>query len=44
MMNKKKINALKVRIDRLESRGDKNLKCGGVLRKLKRKLLKLEQI
>lgn len=44
MTVEERINQLKVRIQRLESRGDKNIKAEGVLKKLRRKLYKLEQI
>ena len=44
MTVEERINQLKVRIQRLESRGDKNIKAPGTLQKLKRKLYKLEQI
>lgn len=39
-----RMNQLKVRIHLLEGRGDKNIKAEGVLKKLRRKLYKLEQI
>lgn len=42
MTTEEKIIQLKVRIQRLESRGDINLKMPGVLKKLRRKLYKLE--
>lgn len=44
MTVEERINQLKVRITLLESRGDKNIKAEGVLKKLRRKLYKLEQI
>lgn len=43
MTNEEKRRALMLRIANLESRGDKNEKSPGVLRKLKRKLVKLEK-
>lgn len=44
MTREDKINALKVRIKKLEGRGDKNLKAPGVLRKLNRELRNLKTI
>lgn len=44
MTVEERINQLKVRITLLESRGDKNIKAERVLKKLRRKLYKLEQI
>lgn len=44
MTVEERINQLKIRITLLESRGEKNLKSPDVLRKLRRKLYKLEQI
>lgn len=41
MTVEERINQLKVRITLLESRGDKNIKSPGVLRKLKREYYKL---
>lgn len=41
MTVEERINQLKVRITLLESRGDKNIKAPGVLRKLKREYYKL---
>lgn len=43
MTVEERINQLKVRITLLESRGDKNIKAEGVLKKLRRKLYKLER-
>lgn len=42
MTNEEKILQLKVRINLLESRGEKNLKAPGVLKKLRRELRNLE--
>lgn len=42
MTNEQRLNALKVRLNILKGRGDKNLDCPGVLRKLNRKIRKLE--
>lgn len=41
--NEQKRLALELRIANLESRGDKNEKSPGVLRKLKRKLIKIKE-
>ena len=41
MTVEERINQLKVRITLLESRGDKNIKSPGVLKKLKREYYKL---
>lgn len=43
MMNSNdKLNLMKDRINRLENRNDKNIKSGGVLRKLRRQLRNME--
>lgn len=43
MMNSNdKLNLMKDRINKLENRSDKNIKCGGVLRKLRRQLRNME--
>ena len=43
MMNSNdKLNLLKDRINKLENRNDKNIKAGGVLRKLRRQLRNAE--
>ena len=44
MTKVERMNQLQVRIQRLESRGERNLKAPGALKKLRRKLYKLEQI
>lgn len=42
MTNEQKLNALKVRLNVLKGRGEKNLDCPGVLRKINRKIRNLE--
>ena len=43
MMNSNdKLNLMKDRINKLENRNDKNIKSGGVLRKLRRQLRNME--
>ena len=44
-MNKDQLMALKKnRIATLEGRGTKNIKCGGVLRKLRRQIRNMEEM
>ena len=42
MNSNDKLNLMKDRINRLENRNDKNIKSGGVLRKLRRQLRNME--
>lgn len=43
MTKEQKLAALKVRYNNLKGRGDKNFDSPGVLRKIKRKIMRLEQ-
>lgn len=42
MTKEEKLNLKKIRLATLEARGEKNIKCGGVLRKLRREIRNLE--
>jgi hypothetical protein len=42
LTKEQKLNGYQIRYSILKERGDKNIKCPGVVRKLKRKIVKLQ--
>ncbi len=42
LTKEQKVSGYQLRLNALQSRGDKNIKCPGVVRKLKRKIVKLQ--
>lgn len=42
LTKEQKLNGYQIRYNILKERGDKNIKCPGVVRKLKRKITKLQ--
>lgn len=42
LTKEQKLNGLQIRLNNLKGRGDKNIKSPGVVRKLQRKIVKLQ--